>query len=372
MSLIQKRGAGPATTASRGGSTMRFKYQARSAEEVKSRANRSIGSRDSYLASEVDFFTPKPGDNTVRILPPTWEGAKHYGLDLHIHYGIGPDKAAYLCLDKMRGDKCPICEERADASALGDEGAEMAKQLRPRQRVLAWVIDRSQEAKGPLAWSMPAGLDKDIVNCSIDKSTGEILAIDDPTAAGYDISFKREGTDERTKYVGIQVARKPSPVSDNAKTADSWLEYVANHPLDSLLTYHEYDAVKAAYAGTTAEVPREAAAGGATGAAAPRVPKRGAAAAPAQAPQQPAHAPDDTGEEKPSWEEIHAMSEGDIEGLLTAFAVDTSDCNVAEGPNALADLADYACGKLEIAAPAPAPAAAGKGSWKDRLAKLKK
>ena len=350
MALIQKRTTG----ANRAPSAQRFKYQARSAEEVKARANRSIGSRESYLVSEVDFYTPKAGDNNIRILPPTFEGARHYGIDLHLHYGIGPDKSAFLCLDKMRAEACPICEERANAAAEGEE--DLAKALRPKQRVLVWVINRGEEGKGPLAWSMPAGLDKDIVNCSIDKSTGEILSVDDPSDKGYDIGFKREGMDERTKYTGIQVARRASPLSDDADQADKWLSFIGEHPLDTLLNFHEYDFVKAAYAGTTAEHKNDA-----SPAAAPaKVPTR-RAASPAPAAEAPA-------DEKPTWDQVHALDEDALEGMIGDFQLDASKENFKSE----ADIQDWVCAQLEIEKPAPAPAAAKSGSWKDRLKNMKK
>ncbi len=351
MALIQKRQTG----ANRTPSAQRFQYKARSVEEVKARANRSIGSRESYLAAEVDFFTPKAGDNNIRILPPTFEGARHYGVDLHLHYGIGPDRSAFLCLDKMKAEACPICEERTNAAAEGEE--DLAKALRPKQRVLVWVINRGEEGKGPLAWSMPAGLDKDIVNCSIDKGTGEILSVDDPSDKGYDIAFKREGMDERTKYTGIQVARRASPLSDDADEADKWLGFIAEHPLDSLLTFREYDFIKAAYAGTTAEHKEVAA-------PAAKVPTRRSTTAKAD----PDPAAGDVDAEKPTWDQVHALDEDALEGMIGDFQLDASKENFKSE----ADIQAWVCAQLEIEKPAPAPAAAKGGSWKDRLKNLKK
>ena len=352
MALIQKR----QTQANRAPSAQRFKYQARSAEEVKARANRSIGSRESYIIPEVDFFTPKAGDNNIRILPPTFEGARHYGIDLHLHYGIGPDRSAFLCLDKMRAEACPICEERTNAATEGEE--DLAKALRPKQRVLVWVINRSEEGKGPLAWSMPAGLDKDIVNCSIDKSTGEILSVDDPSDKGFDIAFKREGMDERTKYTGIQVARRASPLSDDADQADKWLAFIAEHPLDSLLTFREYDFIKAAYAGTTVEDKTAAA-------PAAKVPTRRAAAPDPHPDSRAAAAAQDLKEDTPTWDQVRAMTEDELEELIGDFQLDVSKENFKSE----VQVQDWVCAQLEIVPPAPAAKA---GSWKDRLKNLKK
>lgn len=380
MGLIQKRAAGQAqTTAARGPSAGRFSYRARTAEEVKARANRQVGSRESYLGG-VDFFTPPAGDNALRIMPPTFDGAAHYGLDLHIHYGIGPDKNAYLCLDKMKGEACPLCEARAVAADAGEEG--LAKHLRPRQRVLAWVINRKEEGKGPLAWSMPAGLDKDIVNCSKDPQSGEWLAIDHPES-GYDVFFKRIGIDEKTEYTGIVIARNSSPMSDDPDKMARWMGFIEGHQLPALLQYRAYDELQAAYAGTTTD--RKDAKGAAPQAAAPaaRVPVRRAAAAPAKAAAPapaaaaPAPAQGEPPAELPTWEEIHQFSEADLEALIKdcELVVPGEGAPDAAAFESLLGIQDWVCAQLEIASPAPAtpaPAAgASGGSWKDKLAKMR-
>lgn len=370
MALIKARTAGTQSAAARTPSASRFQYKARSAEEVKARANRSIGSRDNYLKGEVEYFSPKAGDNTVRVLPPTWEGARHYGLDLFLHYGIGPDESAYLCPDKMNGDKCPLCEERATASGAGEE--DLAKALQPKGRVLVWVIDRKESSKGPLIWSMPAGLDKDIVNAAVDKSTGEIYNIDDPSENGYDVYFKREGEGIKTKYNGIQVARKPSPLSDDAAEADKWLDYVGKHPLDSLLDFRDYETLQAAYAGTTVR-PAEERTGGDKGGERPKaaIPPRGsrtstATPPPAQPPAQEAASGD---EELPTWEEVHKASEADVTELVEVKGL-TAEAEANDKLTSLELLQDWVCERLGIKKPTP-PTSSGGASWKDRLKKGK-
>lgn len=363
-SLIKRGAAAPAaaTTAARGGSSARFQYKPRSAEEVKAHANRAIGARDSYIKPEVDFFTPSAGDNNVRMLPPTWDGARHYGHDLFLHYSIGPDKNAYLCLDKMKGEPCPICEERTRAA--GAEEAELAKMLRPKQRVLTWIIDRKQEGKGPLVWSMPAGLDKDIVNCSIDKGTGEVLSLDDPSEKGFDVYFKRVGLDEKTEYTGVQVARQARPLSDNDAAANKWLDYIATNALPSLLQYRTYEEIKAAYAGTTTERKEPAADGG------KRVPRRSATAA---ASAQPAAAAPAAAAAAPAeqvtitWDEVHALDEAALEGLINDLGMDATKENFTSEQQ----IQDWVCAQLGLQRPAVAPAAAAGDSWQERLAKMR-
>lgn len=387
MALIKPR---TGTAAKSGGAMARFQYRPRTAEEMRQRANRPTGSRDSFFNQGVEFFTPKAGDNTVRILPPTWDDARHYGVDIFIHYGIGADESAYLCLDKMRAEPCPLCEERARASAAGEE--ELADALRPRSRVAVWVIDRTQEGKGPLVWNMPATLDKDISNVCVDKQTQDVYAVDDPNE-GYDVSFKREGMDQRTKYTGVQVARRTSPLSEDADIAQKWLDFIAGHPLPTVLQYRDYDTIRAAYAGQAPPKAKEgsggapaassAARGGSSARAAlhapvespatpaaptgARIPRRGAAAAPAPPPTNEGGG---TEEALPTWDEVHMLDEEALSGVIEDFSLEAPE----DGFGATVEAQDWVCEQLGIPRPAPkawAPAAAAaKGSWKDRLRQM--
>ena len=86
----------------------KFQYKKRGYTEARKRADQSASTRDSFIIEEISLYKPAEGDNTIRIIPPTWEDPENYGLDIYVHYNVGPDNAAYLCLDKMLGKPCPI------------------------------------------------------------------------------------------------------------------------------------------------------------------------------------------------------------------------------------------------------------------------
>jgi hypothetical protein len=220
----------------------RFRYEKRTKEDVKKRAAQSGGLFDSIFQSKFQTFTPKEGDYRLRFLPPTWDDPQHFGLDVYVHYGIGSDSQSYLCLEKMKGEKCPICEEKKRAERAGD--ADYARQLTATKRVLVWVVNRDDEDAGPLLWSMAWTIDRDLANLSIDKRTGEYLALDDPEE-GYDVEFSRTGKGLKTKYVGVQVARKPSPLADDADLAEDWLKFITENPLTEVLQFFDYDHIEA-------------------------------------------------------------------------------------------------------------------------------
>lgn len=220
----------------------KFKYKPRTAEQVQKRAAKaSTGGRDGFIKEGIKFFKPADGDNTIRIIPPTWEDADHYGYDVHVHYNIGPDNAAYACLEKMKGKSCPICEESRKARNEGDE--EHEKMYRPTRRVLIYLVDREKEKEGLKVWPMGVNLDKDLSKLMEDKRTGEIYSIDDPED-GFDVSFTKEGQMLNTKYVGVQIARKPSPLDH-----DDALDYAQDNPLPEIIQYYDYDHIKLAFTG---------------------------------------------------------------------------------------------------------------------------
>lgn len=228
----------------RGGDRPRFSYQARSADEVTKRAESGGNHYDVYLKDVVKMFKANDKDNTIRILPPTWDQPKHYGLDIWVHYGVGPDRQTYLCLHKMKGEPCPICEEQQQMQRAGEE--DLAKELKATRRVLVYLIDRDHEKEGVQAWAMPQGLDADITKVSVDKRTQEVLPLDHPDE-GYDVNFEKNGQQQRTKYEGVALARRESSLGD-----DTWLDFAVDHPLPDQLVYYPYAHIAAAFGGKSA------------------------------------------------------------------------------------------------------------------------
>lgn len=232
----------------------RFKTRAPSLETVKRRATQSGGTFDAYLDSKVPRYKVTDGQNNIRILPAPeidgqlwgdedkWEDS--WGIPIHVHYGIGPDRSTYLCPKKTNNDACPICESYAEVAQTDEEAA---KKLRTSKRVLAYVIDRDDEKAGPLAWAMPATkVEKEIQLLCLD--SGEAINVVDEEE-GYDISFTKSGKDTRTEYQGIRIARKASAISDNEKTQAEWLDYIMDNPLPKILKIYDYDYLESVYMG---------------------------------------------------------------------------------------------------------------------------
>jgi hypothetical protein len=228
-----------------------FRYEKRSREDVKARANMRGGGFDSYIKQEFKRYKVRDGKNMVRILPATWEKPKHYGYDIFVNYGIGADNQSYLSLSKMGVEdeygKDPLVAARKEAQREGDE--DTAKALAPRQRVLVWVIDRLDEDEGPQLWDIPFSVDKDFVNLCLDEDTKEVVYPDDPEE-GHDLRFYKEGSGLNTKYPGGRMKlQDASPLHEDADVQGEWLDFVKENPVPDCLQYYDADAISAAFDG---------------------------------------------------------------------------------------------------------------------------
>ena len=219
----------------------RFNYQQRSPESIAKRA-----SGNNWIGWAKDEFTTYKvrKENHIRILPPTWANPQHYGLDLWLHYSVGPQKGTIICLWKMAGQACPVCEAHARAEASGRPDA---NELKPTRRVVVWMIDRNfEKEKGEVKaflWDMPATkVDTEIAIICKDRETGQLFYIDDPEH-GYDVFFNKEGEKLQTDYKGFTLSRRESSVDQR------YIDYIVANPIPNTLQWRTYEEVKAIFEG---------------------------------------------------------------------------------------------------------------------------
>lgn len=225
----------------------KFHYKRLTPGYMQERRNQSGSDRDPYVSPNVKLFPPASGDNTIRILPATWEEGK-YGLDVFVHYGIGSDRSTYLCLKAMKDKPCPVCEERGRAEKEGDD--DYAQALRTSKRVGVYVIDRDKEGDGPKLWLMPFTLEREIAAQAINKKTGEVLQFIDPEE-GYDLNFEKKGKEKQTKYIGVSFDRDPTPLSEDEDTAEKWMENITENPIPDVLVFQKYSDIQKQFEGAS-------------------------------------------------------------------------------------------------------------------------
>lgn len=215
-----------------------FKYHERDPKDYKERAERKGGMFDSIFKNDVEVWRPEVGDNTIRILPPTWEDPTHYGYDIWVHPRIGADNSTYLCLNKMKGERCPICEAAQEARDAGE--GDDAKALSPKSQTVVYLLDRDDKKPQVYVWAMSFTMDKDFANLCQNKKTGKIIHVDHPEK-GYDFSFRREGTMLNTRYLGLQIDRDPSPIDDDPEVVADILDDIQDNPIPDILNFYDAD-----------------------------------------------------------------------------------------------------------------------------------
>jgi hypothetical protein len=229
---------------------MAFKYKVRDEKQIKERATRKSGKFDSIFKNGFDNYRTQTGTNVYRYLPPTWDGADHYGYTVHVHRQIGADNSTYLCPRKMLNKPCPICEAAKEAKDAGE--ADEAKALGTSERIISWVLDREgDDPEKPLLYDQSWTQDRDITSLCVDDRKGGILMIDHPDN-GYDVSFKRQGTGLKTKYFGYAIDREESPIHESQKAQDEILLFVEENPVPDVLNFYDYNYLKAALSGIVA------------------------------------------------------------------------------------------------------------------------
>jgi hypothetical protein len=209
----------------------------------------------SIFNSDAKIFKAKEGNNLVRILPPTWDrdNPTHYGYAVYSHNGVGPGNGStYLCpLDNETSpyNSCPVCDELNNLGRRATK--EEYSKLKSKRAILYAIIDRNNKEEGIQIWRASSTTDSEIAAQAIDEFDKSLLRIEDPYE-GYDIQFHRIGTGfNDTEYKGFKIARRSSPLSDNEKELDRWLEWIEDHSIPSLLNFTKPEDIEKAMHGRT-------------------------------------------------------------------------------------------------------------------------
>lgn len=231
-----------------------YQYQERSAQDWQHNQEVGKGPSETFIkeAYRSKQFKPGEGFNSIRILPPdpAWGAkARHYGLTIYRHLGIGPHHSAFLCHDVEINDALlpgrvktgdPICALNGIASKQGNK--ELSAQLYAKPGVLVWLIDRAHPEKGPQWWIMPPSkINKEICLRAFNPKSQKGLPVDHPEN-GYDISFTYEkNAGGYPQYTGVDIDREASPIATTPLLQEKVLNFIVQHSLIKILKYHTFE-----------------------------------------------------------------------------------------------------------------------------------
>lgn len=232
-------------------------------DRVQSRNQREARPDPMWNSEDLTFFTPQEGRNRIRILPPFWGNGSEqefWSFQIDIHFGIGPDDISYVCPERQKGipghkrEKCPVCAEATNLHNNGQQ--EEARQFWPRARRAMWVIDRQDEEAGPKLWTCAKTLDDNIADIAAHPDNNGVLNLCDSND-GFDVLFQREGTGIRTRYTGVTIARKESPLCGDPDLGLEWVEYAEANPIPKLINIYPAEHIQKVFSGEVDEADEE-------------------------------------------------------------------------------------------------------------------
>lgn len=213
---------------------------------------------DTSKHENVQFFKPNDGKNSIDILP--WiiktdnyvggmeAGFEDYVLDIWVHYGIGTNEDAFLCLKNTLGKPCPICEEMKNLKDDEDVDESIIEGLKPKRRCIYNIIDLKHEDKGVQLWDVSHFLfEKELLE-EAETSDGETITFSD-LENGKTIQF-RTTEESRPGRRGKTITYKKFK-SFTFRDRDPYQEDILDEtfPLDEMLVIPTYEEVKKALLG---------------------------------------------------------------------------------------------------------------------------
>ncbi|MFA7099904.1 MAG: hypothetical protein WC143_07480 [Eubacteriales bacterium] len=190
----------------------------------------------------VKFFKCKEGENVFDIIPyvtgendPISGSGKYaYVLRIFVHKGASISGGDIICLEQTfpnKKCKCPVCVEyrkRAAKGATKDELKPLRYAAWPRTLYNVW--DKKDPNAGVQVFNTSAWLLQqylDVISKKTNLRGGGAIEAYIPFAdpdEGRSIAFDRQGTDEKTKFIGVRFEDRdeivPDEILDAAKCLD--------------------------------------------------------------------------------------------------------------------------------------------------------
>lgn len=199
-----------------------FSYKRKPLAEILA-AQRGGDGGNSLLSVQVPpYKANRAGEHRIRFLPPTG-GAESPLLPLFYYYD--PTARKFLVAPETHGADSPPNIAALRTQLFKEGNKELGKQLFPRKRVMAYIINRV--AEGPtevMFYDAPQS-----VGLEIAEIAGE-LTYDDPEK-GYDLAYRVTGEKFTTKYLGIAFSRDATPLHADPAVTEKLLDFAVQNPL---------------------------------------------------------------------------------------------------------------------------------------------
>lgn len=200
----------------------------------------------------VNFWTCKEGDHIIDIIPyisgdmdPVGKQVDQYVLEFFVHRNVGAKDGMIICLSETFNQPCPICEEKRRMVKRGEDEQkikDMTPSRYPRSIYNIVCYDSAEEqSKGVQVWHTSNYLIQTYLLALSKRSVRPGQTNVEPFIAfmdaddGRSISFKREGKENSTKFIGVRFEERSYKISDEL------LDQA--HCLDDLIAWPTYEEV---------------------------------------------------------------------------------------------------------------------------------
>jgi len=209
-----------------------------------------------YKGQEISWWKPKEGPNRIDILPylvgtdhhpgKMKKGFEDYLLEYAVHYQVGPEEASYLCLKKMYGKPCAICQEQAALRQNENSDEDEIKSLNSQMRTAYNIIDLDDKEAGIQIFDVSHFLfELELLEkIEVFKQKEEVPTIFD-IEEGYSIEFRAKGKKYKKssyfEFKDFTFQERENPYSEDI--------FEETYALDEYLVIPTYEEVRNAFLG---------------------------------------------------------------------------------------------------------------------------
>ena len=188
-------------------------------------ALQSTGQKKEKVDYSLTLWKPKSeGKYQIRIVPSVFDKQNPF-KEVYLHYGLS--KFPLYALTNW-DEKDPIVEFAKQLRGTNDRtNWQLAKKLDPKMRVFAPVIVRGEEDKGVRLWEFGKEIYLQLLGLAEDEDYGDFTDVHE----GFDFTVEAVMGDVGGRQglkSSIRPKRKTSPLSEDAKQIENWLENQPN------------------------------------------------------------------------------------------------------------------------------------------------
>lgn len=147
-------------------------------DENRIRQKQAELEREGNFGDKAEFWKPKEGENTIRIVPAYGDREDFY-MEYKVCWKVGPNKKKIIprTANGLPGPD-PLQEYTDELARKTDEASlKELQRISPKTEFAMFIIDRQDEAKGPQAWTPSITPFRDVLRIMADPDYKDITSV---------------------------------------------------------------------------------------------------------------------------------------------------------------------------------------------------